>query len=211
MQQLGAIDLATEPSPNPTSINPTQTLVPEAGSQSSAAPTASLQPAAATAGAAALPQGAAAVGWGLSIFSHAEEGWVKGQVLSWNARHGQHHVLYEDGEDEWLRLGKERVQWHSHKCNIAQRAGVQKGMCHPDTSMLTCPCNTHEPVCQLPCSMHLLPGIRSECLTKLTKLLCRCVHQSGDKGMCGCTRMYSTSASLIQFHFASADQNPCPE
>lgn len=127
MQQLGAIDLATDPTPNGTPPDPTQTLVPEARAHPSRAQTDSAstqQPSAAT----AVPQGAAAVGWGLSIFSHAEEVWVQGQVLSWNCRQGQHHVLYEDGEDEWLKLGEEHVRWHSPKCSIAHRAGLQKGM-----------------------------------------------------------------------------------
>lgn len=126
MQQLGAIDLATDPTPNAGPPDPTQTLVPEAGAAPSGAQTDSTsthQPAAAT----AVPQGTAAVGWGLSIISHAEEVWVQGQVLSWNSRQGQHHVLYEDGEDEWLKLGEEQVRWHSSKCSVARRAGLQKG------------------------------------------------------------------------------------
>ena len=126
MRQLGAIDLATDPTLSAAPADPTQTLVPEAGAQAPAAQTDSAsthQPAAAT----AVPQGTAAVGWGLSIFSHAEEVWVHGQVVSWNSRQGQHHVLYEDGEDEWLKLGEEQVRWHSSKCNIARRAGLQNG------------------------------------------------------------------------------------
>ena len=122
MQQLGAIDLASDPTPNVPPPDPTQTLVPETGAQADSAST--QQPAVAT----ALPQGTTAVGWGLSIYSHAEEAWVQGQVLSWSSRQGQHHVLYEDGEDEWLKLGEEHVRWHHHKCNISRRAGLQKGM-----------------------------------------------------------------------------------
>lgn len=141
MQQLGAVDLASGSPTHVPPSDPTQTLVPEAEAQASApqAGAASMQQPAASAGATAVPQGAAAVGWCLSVFSHAEEVWVKGQVLSWNSRQGQHNVLYEDGEDEWLRLAKEQVQWHSPKCNIAQRAGLQKGIhCCPLT--LTVPC-----------------------------------------------------------------------
>ena len=139
MQQLGALDLATGPNPLHLPSNPTQTLVPYSGVPSSAAQSDSAstqQPAVATAGSTAEPQAFAAVGWGLSIFSYAEEVWVKGQVLSWNVRQGQHHVLYEDGEDEWLKLGKEHVQWHSHKCDIAQRAGLQNGVCTALTVLL---------------------------------------------------------------------------
>ena len=126
MRQLGAIDLASDATPLVPQSDPTQSLGPERRAQSSGAQTDSAstqQPAAAT----AVPQGTIAVGWGLSIFSYAEEAWVQGQVLSWNSRQGQHHVLYEDGEDEWLKLGEENVRWHHAKCNISQRAGLQKG------------------------------------------------------------------------------------
>lgn len=139
MQQLGALDLATCPSSLHPPSNPTQTLVPESGAHSSVAQSGSAsaqQPTAGTAGSTAVPQASAAVGWGLSIFSYAEEVWVKGQVLSWNVRQGQHHVLYEDGEDEWLKLGKEHVQWHSHKCDIARRAGLQNGIYTAHTVLL---------------------------------------------------------------------------
>ena len=126
MQQLGAIDLASDGNSNLLQPDATQALAPErcahfSGAQTDSAST--QQPAAPT----ALPQGTTAVGWGLSIFSYAEEAWVQGQVLSWNCRQGQHHVLYEDGEDEWLKLGEEHLQWHHSKCNISQRAGLQKG------------------------------------------------------------------------------------
>lgn len=127
MQQLGAIDLASGSTPHAPPPHPTQTLVPECGPQSSGAHTDSAstqQPAAAT----AVPHETAAVGWGLSIYSHAEEAWVQGQVLSWNPRQGQHHVLYEDGEDEWLKLEEEHVRWHQPNSGISHRAGLQKGM-----------------------------------------------------------------------------------
>ena len=127
MQQLGAIDLASNSTPHAPPPDPTQTLVPECGPQSSGAQTDSAstqQPAAAT----AVPHGTTAVGWGLSIYSYAEEAWVQGQVLSWSSRQGQHHVLYEDGEDEWLKLEEENVRWHKPNCSISHRAGLQKGM-----------------------------------------------------------------------------------
>ena len=126
MQQLGAIDLASDAAPLALQSDPTETLASETWAQSSGAQTDSAstqQPAAAT----AAPQGTTAVGWGLSIFSYAEEAWLQAQVLSWNSRQAQHHVLYEDGEDEWLKLGEEHVRWSHSKCNISQRAGLQEG------------------------------------------------------------------------------------
>ena len=124
MTQLEAIDIPAGSDTLPQPPIPTQTIVPEAGGRGSYADSASTRQ---LAGATAVPQGAAAVGWGLSIYSQAEEVWVRGEVISWNPRHGQYHVLYEDGEDEWLKLAKENVQWHSSRSTISETAGLQKG------------------------------------------------------------------------------------
>lgn len=126
MLQLAAVDLPAGPAALPPSSTPTQILVPEAGGRAGgphADSASTRQPGVAT----AVPQAAAAVGWGLSVYSQAEEAWVMGEVLSWSSRQGQHHVLYEDGEDEWLKLPKEHVRWHSPSCTIAETAGLQKG------------------------------------------------------------------------------------
>lgn len=124
MTQLEAIDIPVGSVTLPQPSVPTQTVVSEAGGTESHADSASTRQ---LAGATAVPQGAAAVGWGLSIYSQAEEAWVRGEVISWNPRQGQYHVLYEDGEDEWLKLAKENVQWHSSRSTISETAGLQKG------------------------------------------------------------------------------------
>ena len=126
MLQLDAVDLPAGPSTLAPSSSPTQTLVPEAGGRGSG-PHADSASTRQPAGSTAVPQGAAAVGWCLSIYSQAEEEWVRGEVLSWRSRQGQYHVLYEDGEDEWLKLSKEHVQWHSSQANISETAGLQTG------------------------------------------------------------------------------------
>ncbi len=124
MMQLEAIDIPAGSVTLPQPSVPTQTVVSEAGGRGSNADSASTRQ---LAGVTAVPQGAAAVGWGLSIYSQAEEVWVRGEVISWNSRQGQYHVLYEDGEDEWLKLAKENVQWHSSRSTISETAGLQKG------------------------------------------------------------------------------------
>ncbi|DBA82770.1 hypothetical protein WJX77_000353 [Trebouxia sp. C0004] len=126
MTQLDAIDIpaGSVTLPQPSVPGSVQTVVSEAGGRGSNADSASTRQ---LDGATAVPQGAAAVGWGLSIYSQAEEIWVRGEVISWNSRQGQYHVLYEDGEDEWLKLAKENVQWHSSRSTISETAGLQKG------------------------------------------------------------------------------------
>ena len=142
MTQLEAIDIPAGSVTLPQPSVPTQTVVSEAGGRASNADSASTRQ---LAGATAVPLGAAAVGWGLSIYSQAEEVWVRGEVISWNPCQGQYHVLYEDGEDEWLKLAKENVQWHSSRSTISETAGLQKGKLdvifivpnlHPTCSML---------------------------------------------------------------------------
>ena len=128
MLELGALDLASQPAYPPTPSGPTQTfaLDQRPGTSDSKTQSDSTSTVSAGATAAAIPTKDAAVGWGLSVFSHAEARFVRGQVIAYGKRH-RHHVLYEDGEDEWLRLAEEHVQWHSKKCSIAQTAGLQKG------------------------------------------------------------------------------------
>lgn len=128
MLELGALDLASQPPHTPNPSGPTQTFAPDQrpGLSDNKAQSDSASTASAGAAAAAFPSKGDAVGWGVSVFSHAEGRFVRGQVIAFGKKH-QHHVLYEDGEDEWLRLAEEDVQWHSHKCSIAQTAGLQKG------------------------------------------------------------------------------------
>jgi hypothetical protein len=59
------------------------------------------------------PAPEAAPGWRVSVRCEAEGRWHRGEVLAHDAATGRHLVLYEDGEDEWLIAGQERVAWHA--------------------------------------------------------------------------------------------------
>ena len=50
-----------------------------------------------------------------------------GEVLAWDEDKARHHVLYDDGEDEWLDLGAERLVWHKPGCRPAVAAGLPEG------------------------------------------------------------------------------------
>ena len=125
MRQLNAVGPPGSATAQPPSSTPPQSLVPEAGRNPNPKPN-SHDDSASTRAPQAAPQGDDAVGWCLSVFSHAEEAWMRGEVLSCSLK-GKHHVLYEDGEDEWLKLSKEQVQWHTSRSTIAQTAGLQPG------------------------------------------------------------------------------------
>lgn len=128
MLELGAKDLASQPPQPPNPLGPTQAFVPDQqpGLSDSKAQSDATSSASAGVMAAAIPAKDAAVGWCVSIYSHAEGKFVKGQIIAHGKRQ-RHHVLFEDGEDEWLKLAEEHVQWHSKKCSIAQTAGLQQG------------------------------------------------------------------------------------
>ena len=50
-----------------------------------------------------------------------------GEVLAWCEEKARHHVLYDDGEDEWLDLGAERLVWHKPGSRPAVAAGLPEG------------------------------------------------------------------------------------
>lgn len=54
-----------------------------------------------------------AVGRRVLVYWQASGMWTPGEVLSFNPKTGRHHVLYNDGEDEWLELAKESLAWES--------------------------------------------------------------------------------------------------
>ena len=56
-----------------------------------------------------------------------------GEVLAWCGERARHHVLYDDGEDEWLDLGAERLVWHAPRGAPPVAAGL------PDGAGLACP------------------------------------------------------------------------
>ncbi len=48
------------------------------------------------------------------------------QILAYNSRSGRHHVLYSDGEDEWVELRGEAVAWWAPEAGAGgRRAGQQ--------------------------------------------------------------------------------------
>lgn len=64
----------------------------------------------------------------LHASGRAGEGRVQsGEVLAWDEDKARHHVLYDDGEDEWLDLGAERLVWHKPGSRPAVAAGLPEG------------------------------------------------------------------------------------
>eukprot|EP00891_Asterochloris_glomerata_P003923 jgi/Astpho2/3923/fgenesh1_pg.00063_%23_4_t len=109
MRQLGAIDLLPDP-PVPTaqhipchSFTSTPQQAAAGGEAVAALPAGEERP---------FPEGAAAVGWTVSVLSVTDGAHHKGEVLAFDAATGRQHVLYSDGEDERLLLHQESVQWH---------------------------------------------------------------------------------------------------
>ena len=52
-------------------------------------------------------------------------------MLHYDRHRGQHHVLYEDGEDEALRLGGEAVRWLGLASASPCAAGLPAGQGFP--------------------------------------------------------------------------------
>ncbi len=50
-----------------------------------------------------------------------------GEVLAWCGERARHHVLYDDGEDEWLDLAAERLVWHAPRGAPPVAAGLPDG------------------------------------------------------------------------------------
>ena len=54
-----------------------------------------------------------------------------GRVVAYSAAKGRHHLLYDDGEDEWVDITKEPLTWHADRPrNSNVRAGLPEGMRH---------------------------------------------------------------------------------
>jgi hypothetical protein len=68
-----------------------------------------------------------AVGWRLKLFWGATGEWIEAEVLSWDERKKKHHVLYLDGEEEWVDLGQEALLWVKASRHGAISAGHYKG------------------------------------------------------------------------------------
>ena len=71
------------------------------------------------------------VGWQLGVFFLGSAQFVRGQVVAFSILTGRHHVAYQDGEDEWLHLESEALQWHllaDQPC-LSLPAGAAPPMC----------------------------------------------------------------------------------
>lgn len=67
------------------------------------------------------------MGWRLKLFWGATGEWIEAEVLSWDERKKKHHVLYLDGEEEWVDLGQEALVWIKASRHGAISAGHYKG------------------------------------------------------------------------------------
>ena len=85
------------------------------------------------------PKGEAALGWMLSVFCKADGCYYDGQLIAYKPTTGLHHILYQDGEDEWLCLQQEQVQWLQH-LQKPSPAGLKQGeIYHPEGSLFGTP------------------------------------------------------------------------
>jgi hypothetical protein len=57
------------------------------------------------------PSEQAAVGWRINFWWAGTREWVEGEVLAHREADGRHHVVFADGEDEWLHLDRECIRW----------------------------------------------------------------------------------------------------
>jgi len=60
------------------------------------------------------PAREAALGWLIAIQCRSNGYACQGQLIAYEAETDMHHLLYTDGEDEWLCLAKESTQWIRH-------------------------------------------------------------------------------------------------
>lgn len=74
----------------------------------------------------ASPDGENALGWVVKIYCRADGMFHEGQLIAYKADAQQHHVLYKDGEDEWIQLQQEALEW-LHKLDRPQHAGLKDG------------------------------------------------------------------------------------
>lgn len=65
----------------------------------------------------------------VSVYWPADGNWYSGEVLAYNVKNGLYHVLYMDGEDEWLSLREEYVTWYKP----ARHTYTSAGLCSDET------------------------------------------------------------------------------
>lgn len=74
------------------------------------------------------PQGAAAVGRRVTVYCHVDGEFYRAEVLCFDRLAKRHHVLYDDGEDEWLSLPEEHCSWQRTPRQQAAGAGAQSAL-----------------------------------------------------------------------------------
>eukprot|EP00798_Chlamydomonas_sp_ICE-L_P005047 gene5047-34836_t len=68
----------------------------------------------------------------LFIYWQAKAAWFPGEVLSYNKLTQRHHILYHDGEHEWLHLPDELVRWSTlSKATSQSHFGLAPGHVAP--------------------------------------------------------------------------------
>ena len=72
------------------------------------------------------PEREAALGWLVSIGCRADGCQYEGQLIAFEAATGLHHILYIDGEDEWINLSAEQIVWFEH-LHRPISAGLKQG------------------------------------------------------------------------------------
>ena len=55
--------------------------------------------------------GQSTVGKSCRIFWPDDQAWYVGKITSFDIKTGKHQVYYDDGDEEWLDLGKERIEF----------------------------------------------------------------------------------------------------
>lgn len=73
------------------------------------------------------PTGSAAVGGRVAVLFAGDGRQYAGWVLAYSAKSGKHHILYEDGEDEWLDLQADALEWSPRAAGQALHVGLPPG------------------------------------------------------------------------------------
>lgn len=69
------------------------------------------------------PAGPACDGWRVSIFWGGDGLYHKGDIIAYDPQSKKHHMLYLDGEEEWVDLSREAVVWHRQSNHKAISVG----------------------------------------------------------------------------------------
>jgi DNA mismatch repair protein MSH6 len=71
---------------------------------------------------AAAPPAEEAVGRRLRVYWPLDKAWYEGRVDAYDAGSGRHRVVYDDGEEEEVDLGKEKFEWAAQEAATPQPA-----------------------------------------------------------------------------------------